>query len=164
MQQQHEERAFIPLSVERGRSKKWQVIRLCFSSFSNMKNAGKARLNVYSQEGTGYARAVSQTHNKARFRARARLLPKREAEQARAHADTRADERRRAVIALRFARRYGTATTQTINRAKKAGIKIRADARILPYAEYRRRVMAEIQQQHTRESEANTRTEARTRE
>ena len=143
MQQHSTERAFIPVAVENGRARTWQKIRLCFSSFTNMASAEKKRLFVFAEEGQGYARSYARAHNRARFKSHARLLPQREQQTQRADTEKNR-ERRRAVIALRYGRRYNSTTQHTVERAEKAGIRIRLNSLILPYAEYRRLFNADM--------------------
>jgi len=139
MQQQKEERGFIPVKVERGRARTWQNIRLSFSSFTNMAAAQKKRLFVYGSEGRGWDKAISNPHNSARFRS-ARLLPKRERAQLGASDDKKADEFKKSVKALKYGRRYNTLTQRTVERAQSAGIRIRLNSLILPYAAYKQQV------------------------
>jgi hypothetical protein len=139
MQTTSDEKRFIPLTIEKGRARAWQLVRLNFLLFQNMKTAGRKRLFLYAAEGTGYAKARSAEHNKRRFPS-ARLFPQRESAQARAERDTKAQERKRAIIALRYGKRFNTVNKGTLGRANAAGIRIKPNSFILPYAAYKQQI------------------------
>jgi hypothetical protein len=127
MKQTKDESRFIPIGCERGRAKAWNEIRVQYSFFLSMAQAHSRRMYLFRTEGQGYARAFGMSHNKARFPSRcAPFIPPRERAHERARESAERDrERDDAITALRYARRYGTMTERTIERAISAKIRVR---------------------------------------
>lgn len=142
MKQTADESKFIPFSAEAGKEKEIEKIRLAYSLLLNLGSANRRRYFLFSNEGQGYRNALSIGHNKARFRNRTVLLPRREAEQSfKAKMKEKNKKRIECIKALKYGRRYGTITLDTIQRSKQAGIRIKRNTALnLPIAEIQRQL------------------------
>lgn len=176
MQQTSDEARFIPFAIEKGKTRRIQKIRLAYSLLLNLNNAHASRLSLFRQEARGYPRALSYSHNHARYKSSRVLLPRRESaqiiartrkisERARAQKDDSArraikEDKRRATIALKYGARYGTTSMGTIIRAQEAGIVIRRDKRAqsLSNAEIARQILSMLSSDKTGENDGTTRT------
>lgn len=140
MKQTADEKRFIPVQVERGRARQWQRCALSYRFLADLKNAQRRRIFLFASEGQGFKKSVSWQHNVIRQPAHcARPLPPREARNARQA--TGKGKRALAIVALRYAVRYGTVSAQTLQRVESAGIRVAPRyGAILPYAEYKRQV------------------------
>ena len=138
MQQTKDESRFIPLSAYHGNMRAWDKVRLSYSLFSSLPTAHAQRMRLCREEGQGFRNAKSITHNKARFPSKKLLLPPRErTHQENAKNAQRDEKRQKAIIALKYGRRYNTATMATIERAKDAKISIQPRNDIQSFAEAR---------------------------
>ena len=152
MQQTSDEARFIPFSIEKGKARRIQKIRLAYSLLLNLSTAHASRLSLFRQEARGYPRALSYSHNHARFMTSRVLLPRRESAQVRAHERAQKDgDKKRAIVALKYGQKYGTTKMDTIIRAQEAGIVIRRDKRAqsLPNAEIARQILSLLSSEMT---------------
>jgi hypothetical protein len=138
MQQTSDEKKFIPISIERGRARAWQKIRLSYSLLSCMNENNSRRLFLFRSEGQGFKKASSYLHNHSRFRSKKILLPRRERKNLHeADMQIKNEQRRAAIIGLKYGRKFQTLNIGTLQRARTAGIVIRSDDLITPYAEFK---------------------------
>lgn len=125
MKQNNEERRGMPYSVEKGRSAKWESVRVKYLSLSSLSSANMDRLALVRTEGQGFKGSPAYTHNHMRFRNECLLQPPREREQGE-NAKTRAEqkEKRVCLLMLKYGQRYGTLNKKTLDRIR-ASIEIR---------------------------------------
>lgn len=137
MQTTYDEKKFVPVSYERGLGKVIQKARLgyAFPSHANLTTGNANRHFLFLMISKGYTNAVSYTHNANRFKSRATLTPSREKEQEQQTLmRAKNEEIRLAKIALKYGKKFKTATIKTIIRLRMAGIKVKHEARRLTFS------------------------------
>jgi hypothetical protein len=137
MQQLKDEAKFVPISYERGLGKLVQKARIGYSfpSHSTLTVGNANRHFLFIAVSKGYMGSSSYTHNAMRFRSTKMLIPNREKEQQfQAGQKAKNEEVRKAKIALKYGKKFKTATIGTIIRMRMAGIKVKHQARRLTFS------------------------------
>lgn len=145
MQTTKDEAKFMPLFLEKGKAKQLQFIRLSYLMLTNLSKAHSQRITFFRNEHKGYKNALSFAHNQCRFKNKKVLLPLREKEQLffealRKKEKAEKEAKKEAIKGLKYGRKFKTLNIGTLERCHKAGIIIRLDNRIIPYAELKRQL------------------------